>query len=235
MATHPLAGVYVAALTPLNNDLSPNPNAITDLMTFYAGRGCHGALLLGTTGEGPSFAAHERVAVFRAAVRVREQHPNFKLFAGTGTPSLEESIALTRAAFDLGFDGAVVLPPYYFRQARLEGLERWFSILIEKAVPSDGALLGYHFPAVSGVPLKLELLKRLKDRFPAQFVGIKDSSGSPEHARQLGGQFGEDLLVFTGNDRLFSLALENHAGGCITAMAKPDRLKIRLNFHRKGK
>lgn len=46
------------------------------------------------------------------SVRVyRQQLPGFKLLAGTGTPSLTESIELTKLAFDLGYDGVVVLPP----------------------------------------------------------------------------------------------------------------------------
>ena len=41
----------------------------------------------------------------------------FRLIAGTGTPSLSETIDLTRLAFDLGYDAALVVPPYYFRKA----------------------------------------------------------------------------------------------------------------------
>jgi dihydrodipicolinate synthase/N-acetylneuraminate lyase len=57
------------------------------------------------------------------------------------------------------------------------------------------------------------------ETFPHRFAGIKDSSASPEFAQQVGAHFGKDLLVLNGNDGLFSLALENQAGGCITAMA----------------
>ncbi|MEN8173114.1 MAG: dihydrodipicolinate synthase family protein [Chloroflexota bacterium] len=214
-----LGGVYAAALTPLQENFSPDLEAIPEYLAFLAGRGCHGALLLGTTGEGPSFATHERISIFRAALKVREQFPDFRLLAGTGTPSLEESAALTQGAFDLGFDGVVTLPPYYFRDASEEGLLRWFSEIIQRSVPEDGAFLGYHFPNASGVALSTQLLSRLKDRFPRQFAGLKDSSGDPEHAQRLGHLFGADLLILTGNDRLFSMALDSGASGCITAMA----------------
>ncbi len=219
MSRPALGGVYVAALTPLKPDFKPDLEAIPPLLEFYARRGVHGALLLGTTAEGPSFAPRERTAILRAALAVRESFPDFRLLAGTGTPSLEETADLTRAAFDLGYDGVVVLPPYYFRKASEEGLFAWFSAVIRQAVPSDGAFFGYHIPQVSGVAFSLDLLARLKDAFPAQFVGIKDSSGSPEHARALGARFRDELTVLTGNDRMLSLALENHASGCITAMA----------------
>jgi dihydrodipicolinate synthase/N-acetylneuraminate lyase len=64
----------------------------------------------------------------------------------------------------------------------------------------------------------LDLLSRIKDAHPVAFAGIKDSSGDRDFAIQLGNRFGQDLFVLTGNDRLFSLALEHHASGCITAM-----------------
>lgn len=219
MNAHPLAGVYAAAVTPLKDDGALDLPAIPLLLDFLARRGCHGVLLLGTTGEGPSFSPEERAAVFRAALEVRAVHPTLKLLAGTGTPSLTETIALTRLAFDLGFDAAVVLPPYYFRKAGDEGLFRYFAALIRQAVPADGCLLGYHFPAVAGIGFSLDLLARLKEAFPAAFTGLKDSSHDPDLARLLGQRFGADLLVLTGTDSYLQLALENQAGGCITAPA----------------
>ena len=158
MPNHELAGVYVAAITPLRNDYSPDIEAIPELLRFYAERGNHGALLLGTTGEGPSFSPSERVAIYEAATAIKASHPDFRLLAGTGTPSLSESIDLTKAAFELGFNGVVVLPPYYFRNASEGGLLQWFQQLINSAVPKDRFLLYYHIPDVSGVPVNLEFL-----------------------------------------------------------------------------
>jgi 4-hydroxy-tetrahydrodipicolinate synthase len=65
----------------------------------------------------------------------------------------------------------------------------------------------------------LDLLARLKDAYPVKFSGIKDSSGDPNWARSLAARFGSELSVYTGNDRLFSLALQSGASGCITALA----------------
>lgn len=216
---HPLAGVYAASLTPLNPDGTLNLNDLPRLLEFLSHRGCHGALLLGTTGEGPSFAPEERAAIIETASKWRHDNPNFRLLVGTGTPSLEETVALTKKAFDLGMDGVVVLPPYYFRQAPDAGLFQWFSGVLQKAVPSDGALFGYHIPAISGVSLSIELIAQLKDAFPDRFKGLKDSSGQVEHAQTLGERFGEDLLIMIGNDRLFTQALNMKGSGCITALA----------------
>jgi 4-hydroxy-tetrahydrodipicolinate synthase len=231
---HPLAGVFSAAVTPLKEDFSPDLEAVASLLGFLSKRGCHGVLLLGTTGEGPSFSPEERLGIFRAALQGREMHQSVqggtcKLLAGTGTPSLTETISLTHSAFDLGYDGVVVLPPFYFRKATDEGLFHYFRDLINKAVPADGFLLGYHIPGLTGIGFSPDLLARLKDAFPNQFAGIKDSSHDADFARGLGKRFGSDLLVLTGTDSYLQLALENHAVGCITAPANlisPDLRQI---------
>lgn len=212
-------GVIAAAVTPLSPDYKPDLAGLPQFLAFLARRGCHGALLLGTTGEGPSFSPQQRLDLIRAALEVRQDHPQFRLLAGTGTPSLAESIDLTAQAFAAGVDGVVVLPPYYFRSAGEQGLFEWFSRLIMEGVPAGQSLFAYHIPAVSGVPLSLDLLARLKETFPDRFAGIKDSSGDAAHAQALGARFGGEMIVLTGNDRLLSLALQNQAVGCITAAA----------------
>jgi 4-hydroxy-tetrahydrodipicolinate synthase len=224
-----LSGIYAAAITPLHRDYSPDIEAIPGFLKFLADRGCQGALLLGTTGEGPSFAAHERLAIFKAAQEARRTLPGFRLLGGTGTPSLEETIYLTKAAFETGLDGVVVLPPYYYRSASNDGLFEWFSKVIQRAVPDGGAFLGYHFPKMSGVPLSLELLARLKDTFNDRFAGLKDSSGDPVHVQRLKETFGNELVILNGNDSLLSLAMEAGGSGAITALANllsPDLRRV---------
>lgn len=227
--THPLAGVYAAAVTPLRDDLSLDLESVPALLKFFASRGCHGALFFGTTGEGPSFSPSERETLLRSVRAYRNIVPGFRLLAGTGTPSLSETIDLTKLAFDLGYDGVVVLPPYYFRKATDNGLFNWFSEVIKKAVPPDKYLLGYHFPNVAGIGFSIELLARLKDAFPVQFAGIKDSSHDIDLAQSLGKKFGEDLVVLTGTDSYLQLAMQNKAAGCITAPANlisPDLREV---------
>ncbi len=233
----PLSGVYAAAVTPLNPDQTLDHAGLVALLNFLAERGCHGALLLGTTGEGTSFSTPERDAVLRAGLDVRQTHAGFRLLAGTGTPSLDETISLTRAAFDLGYDGVVVLPPYYIRKVSDEGLFAWFSEVLRRAVPEGGHFLGYHIPSVSGIPLSLDLLARLKDTFPSKFAGIKDSSAELHHAEALGARFGDDLTVFNGTDRLLTQALQAHAAGCITALANVISPELRRVWeaHQHGK
>lgn len=229
MHPHSLSGVYAAVVTPLKADQTLDADGLVALLNFLAERGCHGALLLGTTGEGTAFSPRERGEVLRAGLAVRQAHAGFRLLAGTGTPSLDETMSLTRDAFDLGYDGVVVLPPYYIRKVTDDGLFAWFSEVLRRAVPAGGHFLGYHIPPVSGVPLSLDLLARLKDQFPDKFAGLKDSSAQLEQAQALGERFGTALAVFNGTDRLLTQALSHHAAGSITALANlisPDLRRI---------
>jgi 4-hydroxy-tetrahydrodipicolinate synthase len=213
-----IKGVIVAAVTPITADLTPDLAIIPELLEFYARRGAHGALLLGTTGEGPSFSPSEREAIFRAGAEIKSQRSDFVLLAGTGTPSLDETIQLNKTAFDLGYQGVVTLPPFYFRSASEEGLFSWFSHVIQASVPEDGRLLGYHFPHISGVPLSQFLLARLAATFPIRFGGIKDSSGDLTHTQTTITTLPRQSIL-VGNDRLMTEGLKAGSGGCITAPA----------------
>jgi 4-hydroxy-tetrahydrodipicolinate synthase len=214
-----LNGVFAASITPLRSDFSPDLRTIPKYLDFLASRGCHGALLLGTTGEGPSFSVQQRVDIVKIALEVHQDWPEFHLLAGTGLPSLDETISLNRELFDLGLDGVIILPPFYFRGANDDGLYSWYKEVIENSVPKGKVVFAYNVPGVSGVGLSLSLLARLHDDFPHKFAGLKDSSGDEDYARKLCQTFGHELQVFSGNDRLFSHALNNSASGCITAAA----------------
>jgi 4-hydroxy-tetrahydrodipicolinate synthase len=232
--THPFSGVYVAAVTPLNPKLNPDLEAISKLMKFYADNGCHGALILGTTGEGPSFNPTDRSEIMQAAAQIKQTRPDFRLFAGTGTPSQKETIELNQAAFELDYDAVIVLPPYYFRGAGDAGLLSWFCEVIDNSVPKDKYLLGYHIPQVSGVPLKIDMLQEIQSRFPRRFGGVKDSEGSLENTHALANGLTDNKLILVGNDRLMTVGLEAGASGCITALANLISPWLRMIFDQFG-
>ena len=220
-------GVLAAVVTPLNQDGSLALDDWSFFLDFLKRRGCHGVLLLGTTGEGPSFSPAERLEMVEVIMPFHTANPEFFILVGTGTPSLEETVSLNRAVFEYGVNGVVVLPPYYYRKAGEDGLFEWYSQVIQKSVPAGRTIFIYHIPSMTGIHLSLELVSRLMDSFPDRNFGIKDSTFDPQVATALGERFGKDLLTFTGTDSLFDLALEQAASGCITAMANLRSLDLR--------
>ena len=65
----------------------------------------------------------------------------------------------------------------------------------------------------------MELIGQLAVAYPNRFAGLKDSSGSLDFGQEIGQRFSDRLSIFTGNDRLLSLAMSWGAAGAITALA----------------
>lgn len=228
-----LRGIYAAVVTPYGMDGHPSPEQFTSCLHHLAKRGCHGALVAGTTGEGTSLSVEERINLFKMAVQADS---GLRLLAGTGAASLEDAVAITRGAFDAGCDAALVIPPFFYKKADVEGLFIFFDELIHQAVPSDGKVLLYHNPVAAAVGVPIELIRRLRDAYPQQVTGIKDSSQDWEHTQTLLDTF-SDFDVFVGDDRLLSRSLEAGGAGSITLIANafPDLAREVYDLHKAGK
>ena len=210
-----LKGVVPAVVTPLNASDQPDLESLQRHIQVLAQEGCDGVLLLGTTGEGPSMGLSEREAILDAGLSAAEE---LFVMVGTGLPSLSDTLHLTRRAYQLGADVAVVLPPYYYKRVTDQGLLDFYQRLFDQAVPEEGMLVLYHIPQVTQVQLSFSLVERLITVSDGRLAGIKDSSGDLEHTGELCSLFPE-LRVFVGTDRLLLAGLQSGAAGCITAGA----------------
>jgi 4-hydroxy-tetrahydrodipicolinate synthase len=115
-----LSGVIAAIATPVMQDGAPDLERAIKLARFLLETGCDGLNVLGTTGEATSFSLAERLSVMKA---YRQNGlPLDRLMVGTGAAAVADAVALTRAAEELGFGGALVLPPFYYKGAPDDGL-----------------------------------------------------------------------------------------------------------------
>ncbi len=208
------AGVYCASVTPMQGQQVDTDALVAHVRQLKAA-GCDGVLLMGTTGEGPSLSLDERERIVGA---VTSADIGLSIMAGTGTPSLPETIAATRRAFELGADAVVVIPPYYFRTASEAGLLAYYRQVIEQAVPHDKALFAYHIPQTSGVAVPHGVLEALAAAYGSRFGGVKDSGGDMSYAGTLIERV-PTLDVFVGSEKLLLAGLRQGAAGCITAGA----------------
>ena len=76
--------------------------------------------MLGTTGEATSFSLEQRKAVMSAYKAAGL--PLDRLMVGTGAAATADAVALTRHAAELGFAGALILPPFYYKGVPDDGL-----------------------------------------------------------------------------------------------------------------
>lgn len=208
-----LSGVIPAVATPLTEDDQPDLDMLQRHLHSLEQEGCSGVLLMGTTGEGPSFGLDERETIIREG---KSAAGSMKVLAGTGCASLADAKHLTRRAFELGVDAVLVAPPFYYKDVSDAGLLAYYGRLIKEAVPEDGPVLLYHIPQITHVPISFGLLDALGAKSPAPVAGIKDSSGDLTHLMALCKREPQ-LRVFTGNDSHFLSALQCGAAGCITA------------------
>jgi 4-hydroxy-tetrahydrodipicolinate synthase len=138
---------------------------------------------------------------------------------GTGTTSIPDTVLLTRRARELGCRGALLLPPFFYKNPSTDGLFAWFSEVIQR-LGGGIALYLYHFPQHSAVPFGLDLVARLLRAWPGAIRGIKDSSGDFANTRAYVEHFARDgFEVYCGDDAALLDLLRVGGAGCITACA----------------
>jgi 4-hydroxy-tetrahydrodipicolinate synthase len=210
-------GVNAAVLTAMHEDLSVDLDRMVAHGKWLLAHGCNGLGILGTTGEANSLGIHERIAVMEGFVEAGV--PASVLLPGTGTTAITDTVLLTRRAAELGCRGALVLPPFFYKNPSEDGLFAYFSEVIER-VGGDIALYLYHFPAQSAVPFTVDFIGRLLRTYPGKVRGIKDSSGDFANTRAYADNFAaEGFEVFCGDDGALYDLLAVGGAGCITAAA----------------
>src|SRR6478736_6916684 len=169
MPNSKLRGVIAAVATPINEDGSPDVARATKLARFLIDNGCDGLNVLGTTGEATSFSLDERKRVMDAYKAAGL--PLDRMMVGTGASAVADAVALTRYASELGFAGALVLPPFYYKGVPDDGLVAYIDALVKATERKPIPIYLYHFPAMSGLPWHVTLIRRLLETFPTRIVG----------------------------------------------------------------
>src|ERR1700730_17428161 len=113
MAQPGLGGVIAAIATAVDEHNEPDLARSTRLARYLLDNGCDGLNVLGTTGEATSFSLDQRKRVMSAYAT--SGLPLDRMMVGSGAAALADAIALTKHAAELGFAGALVLPPFYYK------------------------------------------------------------------------------------------------------------------------
>ncbi|RDV03918.1 dihydrodipicolinate synthase family protein [Undibacter mobilis] len=216
MAHPTLSGVIAAIATPLDDKLSPDIPRAMKLARWLLDNGCDGLNVLGSTGEATSFSVEERKAVMTAYKT--NDLPLDRLMVGTGAASIADAMTLTRHAAELGFAGALVLPPFYYKGVPDDGLVAYIGALVDATASQKLPIYLYHYPQLSGVPWHVELIKRLRQSFPGRIVGLKDSSGDIAYARSVAA-IAKDFATFPSTEACLLDARKGEFAGCISATA----------------
>jgi len=204
-------GIYVAMLTPFTADGAINDEELRRIVEFQITVGVHGLFPISSVGE---FIHLSREEKFRMMEIIMDQnHGRVRVTPGVGSSLPAESIILARKAKELGCDGVVVAPPYFFQLSQ-ENIEKYFETIADAI---DIPIVLYNIPLFTQ-PLSYDVVKRLARR--DNVVGMKDSSGSMVdflHFMDKVRIIGEDINILTGREETLFPCLMVGGKGCMTA------------------
>lgn len=162
-------GIYTPVVTPFAADHTVRLDALADVIDWLISQGVHGLISGGSTGENYAQTVAERIEIARFTVdHVRGRLP---VVVGTGAMLTSDSVALAKAARDMGADAILLAsPPYSVPTDRENALN---ALAIDKA--ADLPIMLYNYPHRTGTMMGEEFLDRVgRSR---NFCGIKESSG----------------------------------------------------------
>jgi 4-hydroxy-tetrahydrodipicolinate synthase len=209
-------GVWVAALTPMNPDLSPDTAKFVAHCKWLLAQGANGLAVLGTTGEANSFTVAEKRKLLDAVAA--SGISGSQMLPGTGACAIPDTVEMTKHALSHGAAGVVMLPPFYYKNVSDDGLFAAYSEVIQRVGDSKLRVYFYHFPQMSATPISHDLIERLLKAYPGTIAGIKDSSGKLDNMLEMCRRF-PGFGVFAGSEQFLLPVLRAGGVGCISATA----------------
>ena len=180
-------------VTPVDGALQIDTARLAAFGARLLDHGANGLVPFGTMGEGPAFSAAQRLD---AVVRLVELGlPADRIVLGIGGGGLADQAWLGRQAGELGLAAVLATPPFFFREVEQEGVYAFYAALAEALGAEAPPLLLYHIPQICGVPVAIDTVARLVDRFPGRIAGIKDSGADLAHTLELLGAVGGRAAV----------------------------------------
>lgn len=179
--------------------------------------GCDSITLFGTTGEGASVGLSARGRIMDAMLKAGIA-PRTQLLSTVVASSIEDAADQAKLALDAGVRGMLLTPPFYFRGVSDEVIFAWFGQLFDRIGGSARDMFAYHLPSVTGMPLSVDLIGRLKRAFPGVIVGVKDSSATWSNTEALLAEHG-DLMILVGDERDLAKSVRMGGSGSICGVA----------------
>ncbi|MFD9626742.1 2,4-dihydroxyhept-2-ene-1,7-dioic acid aldolase [Peribacillus muralis] len=207
-----LRGSIAPVITPFDNNLEVDVQAIENLVNWHIESGSHGISVCGTTGEPSSLTVEERELVMETVIKtVKARVP---VAPGTGSANQKETLHLTKRAQEMGADAALVIVPYYNKPNQLALYNHFKTVADSVDIP----IVVYNIPGRTGTNLEVKTLARLAEDCK-NIIGVKESNKDFEHVNRVLLNCGRDFLLYSGIELLCYPMLAIGGAGHISATA----------------
>ncbi|MBM1107501.1 4-hydroxy-tetrahydrodipicolinate synthase [Aurantibacter crassamenti] len=188
-----LIGTGVALVTPFNEDLSIDTNALTRIVNFCIDGGVDYLVVLGTTGESVTLNKAEKIQVMDTVVAANAGR--LPLVLGIGGNSTYRIVDEIKSFESEHFAAILSVSPYYNRPTQ-EGIYQHFKAISEV---TNKPIILYNVPGRTGSNMLPATSLRLAHDFD-NIIGIKEASGSMVQVQQILQHKPEDFMVISGDD-----------------------------------
>lgn len=203
-------GAATALITPLDKN-GINFEQFGKVIDWQIDKGIDALVICGTTGEGSTLSDEEhRAALAFAAERTAGRVP---LIAGTGSNDTAYAIELTKYACEVGYDGMLLVTPYY-NKATQKGLIASFTAIADE---STKPCILYNVPSRTGVSIEPSTYAALADH--PMISAIKEANGNISKIAETAALVGDKLDIYSGNDDQIVPILSLGGAGVISVLS----------------
>lgn len=204
------SGVFPAATTQFNPDLSIDIDASQQVLDALIRDGVHGLVVLGTCGENNSLEADEKRTLLQAAVEVVAGR--VPIIVGVSELTTTRAAAFAKDAESLGANALMALPAMVYVPTEAE-LEAHFRTI---AQASGLPIMLYNNPPAYRAAITLGVLSRLADE--PTIVAVKESAPDTRRFTDLARTFGDRFILMAGLDDVALEGLMLGARGWISGL-----------------
>lgn len=203
-------GAATALITPTTPE-GVDYEAFGKLIDWQIQEGIDALVIAGTTGEGSTLNDAEHKEVLRYAIeRIAGRVP---AIAGTGSNDTAYAIAMSRYACELGYDGLLVVTPYY-NKATQGGLIQSFTAIADA---STKPLILYNVPSRTGCNIEPATAAALAQH--PNIAAIKEASGNISQVAAIANLVGGNMDIYSGNDDQIVPLLSLGGSGVISVLS----------------
>lgn len=164
-----IKGTLVPNITFFTKDNKVDFDLCRKHMNWMLDNGVHGMFVTGSYGAGPLMTNEERIAVFKLARECCDAHPGTYVIAHVGCADTASSVALAKAAEEIGCDAVGAVPPFYYSYTEDEVIEYYRALASAVKLP----VYAYNNPTTTRVSMNFGTVQKLQ---AAGVKGVKDSS-----------------------------------------------------------